>query len=88
MINRLRSVANDKDDINFSAAQLHTISARTLIVQGDRDRLFPVEPTIELYRAIPNSELWIVPGGGHVPIRGDNEPEFLRVTRAFLNRAP
>jgi pimeloyl-ACP methyl ester carboxylesterase len=88
MINRLRSFANDTDDINFSAAQLHTISSRTLIVQGDRDRLFPVETTIKLYRAIPNSELWIVPGGGHVPIWGDRKPEFLRVAREFLNREP
>ena len=88
MINRLRSFANDTDDINFSAAQLHTISSRTLIVQGDRDRLFPVETTIKLYRAIPNSELWIVPGGGHVPVWGDRKPEFLRVAREFLNREP
>jgi len=88
MINRLHSVANDTDDINFSAAQLHTIRARTLIVQGDRDRLFPVENSLEMYRAIPNSELWIVPGGGHVPILGDHKPEFLRVTRAFLNSEP
>lgn len=88
MINRLRSVANDTDDINFSAAQLHTISARTLIVQGDRDNLFPVETALKMYRGIPNSELWVVPGGGHVPILGDRKPEFLRVTREFLNRQP
>jgi pimeloyl-ACP methyl ester carboxylesterase len=86
MINRLRSFANDTGDINFSAAQLHVIRARTLIVQGDRDRLFPVETTIKLYRAIPNSELWIVPGGGHVPVWGHRTPEFLRVAREFLDR--
>jgi len=88
LIDRVRSYENDTDDINFSAAQLHTISARTLIVQGDRDRLFPVETTLKLYRAIPNSELWIVPGGGHVPIWGDRKPDFLRVAREFLNREP
>jgi pimeloyl-ACP methyl ester carboxylesterase len=88
LIDRVRSYENDIADINFSAAQLHTIRARTLIVQGDRDRLFPVEASIELYRDIPNSELWIVPGGGHVPIRGDRKPEFLRVAREFLNREP
>ena len=88
MINRLRSVANDTDDINFSAAQLHTIRARTLIVRGDRDALFPVETALKMYRGIPNSELWVVPGGGHVPIWGDRKPEFLRVTREFLNRQP
>ncbi len=88
LIDRVRSYENDTDDVNFSAAQLHTIRARTLIVQGDRDKLFPVEASIELYRDIPNSELWIVPGGDHVPIWGDRKPEFLRVAREFLNREP
>lgn len=88
VVDLVRSYENDTDDVNFSAAQLHRIRARTLIVQGDRDRLFPVENSLEMYRAIPNSELWIVPGGGHVPILGDHKPEFLRVTRAFLNSEP
>lgn len=88
VIDRLRSLANDRDDVNFNAAQLHAIRARTLIVQGDRDRMFPVETAFKLYRDIPNSELWIVPGSGHVPIWGDRQPEFLRVTREFLNPQP
>jgi pimeloyl-ACP methyl ester carboxylesterase len=88
LVDRVRSYANDTEDVNFSAAQLHTIRARTLVVQGDRDRLHPLETTVQLYRGIPNSELWIVPGGGHVPIWGDRQPEFLRVAREFLNREP
>ena len=88
LIDRVRSYANDTDDVNFSAAQLHTIRARTLIVRGDRDNLFPVETAIKLYRDIPNSELWIVPRGDHVPIWGDRKPEFLRVAREFFNREP
>jgi len=89
LVDRFRSLfGNNTDDVNFSAARLSTIRARTLIVHGDRDRLFPVEIPFEMYRGIPNSELWIVPGGGHVPILGDHKPEFLRVTRAFLNSEP
>jgi pimeloyl-ACP methyl ester carboxylesterase len=88
LVDRFRFLGNNTDDVNFSAARLNTIRARTLIVHGDRDKLFPVEIPFEMYRGIPNSELWIVPGGGHVPISGDNEPEFLRVTREFLNRKP
>jgi pimeloyl-ACP methyl ester carboxylesterase len=88
IVDRVRAYANDTEDVNFSAAQLHTIRAGTLLVQGDRDRLFPVEYTVKLYRDIPNSELWIVPGGGHVPIFGDRKPEFLRVAREFLSRQP
>ena len=89
LVDRRRSLfGNNTDDVNFSTARLSTIRARTLIVHGDRDRLFPVEIPFEMYRGIPHSELWIVPGGDHVPIRGDREPEFLRVTREFLNRQP
>lgn len=89
LVDRFRSLFGDNtDDVNFSAARLSTIRARTLIVHGDRDRLFPVEIPFEMYRGIPNSELWIVPGGDHNPILGDRKPEFLRVTREFLNRQP
>jgi pimeloyl-ACP methyl ester carboxylesterase len=88
VVDRVRSYENETDDVYFSAAQLQTIRARTLVVQGDRDRLFSVETALEMYRAIPNSELWIVPRGGHVPIWGDRKPEFLRVAREFLNREP
>lgn len=89
LVDRFQSLfGNTTDDVNFSAARLSAIRARTLIVHGDRDGLFPVEIPLEIYRGIPKSELWIVPGGGHIPIRGDKEPEFLRVTREFLHRKP
>ena len=89
LVDRFRSLfGNNTDDINFSAARLSTIRARTLIVHGDRDRFIPVEIPFEMYRGISNSELWVVPGGDHNPIRGDRQPEFLRVTRKFLNRQP
>jgi pimeloyl-ACP methyl ester carboxylesterase len=91
LVERRRSLFGDNsDDVNFSATRLRTIRARTLIVHGDRDRLFPVEIEIPfgMYRDIPKSELWIVPGGDHVPILSDRQPEFLRVTREFLKRQP
>jgi len=89
LVDRFRSLlGNNTDDVNFSAARLSTIRARTLIVHGDRDRFFPVEIPFEMYRGIPNSELWIVPGSDHIPFLDDRKPEFLRVTREFLNRQP
>jgi pimeloyl-ACP methyl ester carboxylesterase len=56
---------NSYDDMNFTAPYLSTITARTLIVHGDRDEFFPVPIPVEMYRAIPNSALWIVPQAGH-----------------------
>jgi pimeloyl-ACP methyl ester carboxylesterase len=79
-----RGFADDRDDMNFDAAALATIRARTMIVHGDRDPLYPVELAVELYRAIPNAALWVVPNGGHGPIFGDQAAPFVKTAAAFL----
>jgi pimeloyl-ACP methyl ester carboxylesterase len=80
-----RAFADDRDDMNFTPATLSTITARTLIVHGDRDPLYPVEQAVELLRGIPNSALWVVPNGGHGPIFGDQSPAFVNAATAFLS---
>lgn len=72
------------DDVDFDAARLATIRARTLIVHGDRDEFFPVGIPVEMYAAIPASALWIVPQGSHVPIFDANAKQFLGVAQRFL----
>ncbi len=57
-----------------------------LIVYGDRDPIYPVELAIEMYRAIPDSYLWIIPDGGHGPIFGDMSMQFAQAAIFFLNR--
>jgi pimeloyl-ACP methyl ester carboxylesterase len=76
--------ADSYDDMNFTPPYLSTITARTLIVQGDCDPLYPVEISVEMAKAIPRSSLWIVPNAGHGPIGGDRWPEFQRTATAFL----
>ena len=73
-----REFADDRDDMNFTAASLSRITARTLIVHGDRDPLYPVELAVELFRGIPNAALWVVPNGGHGPIFGDQAAPFVK----------
>ena len=68
--------ADSYDDLNFTPALLSTIDARTLIVQGDADPLYPVELSIDMAKAIPRSKLWIIPGGGHGPVIGGKWPEL------------
>jgi pimeloyl-ACP methyl ester carboxylesterase len=63
-----RGFAERHDDLAFTPPALAAITARTLIVHGDRDPLYPVERALELYRGIAGSSLWVVPGGGHGPI--------------------
>jgi pimeloyl-ACP methyl ester carboxylesterase len=76
--------ANSYEDMNFTPPYLSTIQARTLIVQGDRDPLYPVEISVEMAKAIPQSSLWVVPNGGHVPLIGGRWNEFLHTAAAFL----
>lgn len=79
-----RGFKDSYTDMNFTPPYLATIRARTLIVHGDRDPLYPVELALQMYRAIPNSQLWVVPGGGHGPIFGAEAPAFRATALAFL----
>jgi pimeloyl-ACP methyl ester carboxylesterase len=72
------------DDMNFTPPYLSTITARTLIVHGDRDPLYPVNLAMEMYEAIPRSYLWVVPNGGHGPIFGEIADRFVETALAFL----
>ena len=72
------------DDMNFTPPYLSTIRARTLIVHGDRDPLYPVNMAVELYAAIPCSYLWVIPNGGHGPIFGEMGDRFVETSLAFL----
>jgi len=75
------------DDMSFTPPHLATIQARTLIVHGDRDPLYPVHLSLELFQSIPRSYLWIVPNGGHGPIFGDMAERFAETALAFLRGA-
>jgi pimeloyl-ACP methyl ester carboxylesterase len=85
---------NSYDDMNFTPPYLSTITARTLIVHGDRDPLYPVNLALEMYSAIPHSSLWIIPNGGHGPIFGEHtgsgEPtqRFAEAALNFLVNRP
>src|SRR5260370_40352670 len=71
-------------DMNFTPPYLATIRARTLIVHGDRDPLYPINMAVELYAAIPCSYLWVIPNGGHGPIFRDMADRFGHTSLAFL----
>jgi len=71
-----RSFSTSYGDMAFTPPLLGTITARTLIVHGDRDPYYPVTLAVEMFQAIPRSALWIVPYGGHGPIFGALAPAF------------
>lgn len=76
--------ADDPHDMAFTSEHLARITARTLVVAGDRDPLYPVELAVELYRGIPNAALYVVPNGGHGPIFGEEREAFSTRALSFL----
>jgi len=72
------------DEELVDTSRLSTITAKTLIVHGDRDEYFPVSVAVGMYREIPESYLWVVPNGGHAPIEGENETKFRQIALEFL----
>lgn len=84
LITQFNALHNNFDDMNFTAPSLSTITARTLVVHGDRDRFFPVEIPVSIYRSIPNAALWIIPGGDHAPIYDPTVP-FAATALRFLD---
>jgi pimeloyl-ACP methyl ester carboxylesterase len=84
LIAQFNALHNNYDDVNFTTKILSTITARTLVVHGDRDRFFPVEIPVSIYRSIPNAALWIIPGGEHAPIYDPTVP-FTSTVLRFLD---
>jgi pimeloyl-ACP methyl ester carboxylesterase len=81
-------MADELDDVAFTPPRLATIATPTLIVNGDRDPLYPVELSLELHRAMPRSALWILPAAGHAPIWAEHAPAFAARALAFVAAPP
>ncbi len=71
-------------DVNFTPSDLSTITARCLIVHGDRDPLYPLQIPCELYQSIPGSHLWIVPNASHGMIFQGQPSDFVQTALGFL----
>ena len=79
-------LAMAQSEPHISVDELAKISAPTLVVVGDDD-MVTIEHTAALYRAIPNSELAVIPGASHAV--AIEKPEILnRVVLTFLENEP
>jgi pimeloyl-ACP methyl ester carboxylesterase len=79
-----RQFARGEDDTHVSAAELASIRARTLIVTGDRDPLYPLDVALRLFRTLPNAALWVMPDAAHTPVFGASGEEFVARARRFF----
>jgi len=71
LYNVLRALPADYEDLSFTPERISQIRARTLLIWGNRDPFYPVEVAVELYQAVPNAVLWVVPAEGHFPLWPD-----------------
>jgi pimeloyl-ACP methyl ester carboxylesterase len=71
---------------NIRTEDLARITAPTLVLVGDDD-LMTLEHTIALYRAIPGSQLAVVPGTSHALLM-EKPSEVNRIILDFLTKEP
>jgi pimeloyl-ACP methyl ester carboxylesterase len=69
----------------YSAAEMKTIKAPTLVMLGDRDGVRP-EHAVEMWRLIPGAQLAIFPGGDHFILF--SSPDKILATMAPFLAAP
>ncbi|OYU95486.1 MAG: alpha/beta hydrolase [Bacteroidetes bacterium B1(2017)] len=86
LISQFNALSQDCSDMNFTPQSLSTIQARTLLVHGERDAFFSTEIAKNLHDSIPQSSLWLIPNGEHVPIYNSAVP-FSSMALDFLLEA-
>ena len=69
---------------NITHKELATIRCPVLIIGGDHDVIKP-EHTLEIFRAIPHANLWILPGSGHDTLISYKN-DFNEQVRRFFER--
>jgi len=87
LIYQFNELSYTYEDMNFTPAYLSKIKCPVLIIHGDRDEYFPIDIPVEMYKSIPNSYLWVLPNGRHIPPiwRAKWSTIFSEITMDFLN---
>jgi pimeloyl-ACP methyl ester carboxylesterase len=82
LVNISKMWANPQE---FPGDRISNIVVPTLVLQGDRDDMIPLEDAITMYQKIPEAELAIVPNADHGSVR--SKPElYCSIIADFLNR--
>lgn len=82
LLKLLAAIAAGEDSLR--PRDLSRIRCRTLVLWGDRDRIFPVAAGRRLAAALPDARLEILPRCGHVPPT-ERPLAFVRRVEAFLS---
>lgn len=79
-LNQLKAIRRYAHD---QPSDLEKISAPTLIVNGDHDRMVPTQDSYLLQKKIKNSQLKIYPDAGHMSLF-QNSTDFSQLVNEFL----
>ncbi len=87
VIRRVAEMFAHGTDHLYTPAELSTLRSPTMLIVGDRDPIVPLEHALEMFRAIPNADLWVIPHATHiVAARTWRRDCFLQEVVRFLNR--
>jgi pimeloyl-ACP methyl ester carboxylesterase len=71
--------------VKVTDGQIHSIQVPTLIVAGDRDPYNRTEKVVEIYHLLPQGQLALIPGCGHVVL--DCKPHLtVEAVASFLDK--
>jgi pimeloyl-ACP methyl ester carboxylesterase len=86
LLDQFYSFADKYDDAyaNFTPPYLSTITAKTLIVDGDRDPFIHASMLVEMYTFIPHAYLWVIPNGRHMAVFDKHAAAFTQTALEFL----
>jgi len=84
LVGQFHDMKDSYDDMNFTSPYLSTITAKTLIIHGDRDEFFPASIPANMYDSIPHAYLWIIPNAGHDLVNGRHALEIKSLALEFL----
>ncbi len=77
---------SQQSDLSARVDEITALAMPSLVITGDDDRIVPTEQSVRLGRKIPQAELVVIPGCGHLPHEECPEP-FLDAVEAFLAAA-
>jgi pimeloyl-ACP methyl ester carboxylesterase len=66
---------------------LPSVKSPVLVIYGDRDNLFNLEQALTMYRCLDKSELYVIPGCGHLP-NEERSQQFNAEVLDFMRRHP
>jgi pimeloyl-ACP methyl ester carboxylesterase len=83
--NILNTLRNWEQDVNALRAAIPRIKARSLLIWGTRDGAVDLRSCEALRRALPQCELALIEGAGHLPFE-ETPDEFNRLVLGFVDQ--